>query len=72
MANQITIDPTEVSEGEFTADELDSISVGEQLFQEEQALLAGMRKRKYLLVLASSNVPLKSSLLTTVSYLKRR
>ena len=41
MANQITIDPTEYSEGEFTADELDSISVGEQLFQEEQALLAG-------------------------------
>ena len=41
MANQITIDPTDYSEGEFTAEELDSIQVGEQLAQEEQALLAG-------------------------------
>jgi len=67
MANQITIDPTEYSEGEFTADELDSISVGEQLFQEEQALLAGKYQNAQELEQAYIEL-----LLTTVSYLKRR
>ena len=41
MANQITIDPTEYTDQEFSAEELDSIQVGEQLAQEQQALLAG-------------------------------
>ena len=41
MANQITIDPTEVSEGELSQAEMESLEVGEQLAQEHQNLLAG-------------------------------
>jgi hypothetical protein len=41
MANELTYDPTEVDQAEFTEDELDSINVGEQLYNEEQNLLAG-------------------------------
>jgi hypothetical protein len=37
----LTYDPTEPQEGEFSAEELDSLQVGEQLYQEEQNLLAG-------------------------------
>jgi len=41
MANQITIDPTEYSEGELSQAEMESLEVGEQLAQEHQNLLAG-------------------------------
>ena len=41
MANQITIDPTEYSEGELSPEEMESLEVGEQLAQEEAQLLAG-------------------------------
>ena len=41
MANQITIDPTEYSEGELSSGELESLQVGEQLAQEQEQLLAG-------------------------------
>lgn len=41
MANQITIDPTEYTESEFTPEELNSLQVGEELAQEQQELLAG-------------------------------
>ena len=41
MANQITIDPTEYSEGELSPAEMESLEVGEQLAQEEAQLLAG-------------------------------
>ena len=41
MANQITIDPTEYSEGELSPTEMESLEVGEQLAQEEAQLLAG-------------------------------
>jgi hypothetical protein len=41
MANELTYDPTEVDQAEFTDEELDSINVGEQLYNEEQNLLAG-------------------------------
>lgn len=37
----LTVDPTEYQEGEFSQDELDSLQVGEALYQEEQQLLAG-------------------------------
>lgn len=37
----LTYDPTEPQEGEFSPEELDSLQVGEQLYQEEQNLLAG-------------------------------
>jgi hypothetical protein len=37
----LTYDPTEPQEGEFNAEELDALAVGEQLAQEEAALLAG-------------------------------
>ena len=40
----LTVDTTEYQEGEFTAEELDSLQVGEQLAQEEAALLAGKFK----------------------------
>lgn len=41
MANQLTLDPTEYSESEFTEEELDSLQVGEELAQEQERLLAG-------------------------------
>ena len=41
MANELTYDPTEADQAEFTDEELDSINVGEQLYNEEQNLLAG-------------------------------
>ena len=41
MANEITIDPTEYSEGEFSSEELESLQVGEELAQEQEQLLAG-------------------------------
>jgi hypothetical protein len=41
MANEITIDPTEYSEGELSSDELESLQVGEELAQEQEQLLAG-------------------------------
>lgn len=37
----LTFDPTEAQEGEFTADELDSLQVGEALQQQQKQLLAG-------------------------------
>lgn len=37
----LTFDPTEAQEGEFTADELDSLQVGEALHQQQEQLLAG-------------------------------
>ena len=44
MANEITLNPYEQAEGEFSAEELDSLQVGEQLAQQEQQLLAGKYK----------------------------
>lgn len=41
MANEITLNPSEAIEGELTADEQESLEIGERLFQEEQKLLAG-------------------------------
>ena len=41
MANEITLNPSEQVEGEFSAEELDSLAVGEKLAQHEQQLLAG-------------------------------
>jgi len=41
MANEITLNPYEQAEGEFSAEELDSLRVGEQLAEQEQQLLAG-------------------------------
>ena len=38
---EITYDPTDVDAGEFSADELDSLNVGEQLSQAENRQLAG-------------------------------
>ena len=38
---EITYDPTDVDAGEFTADELDSLQVGEQLAEAEDRMLAG-------------------------------
>lgn len=44
MANEITLNPYEQAEGEFSAEELDSLSVGERLAEQEQQLLAGKYK----------------------------
>ena len=44
MANEITLNPTEQVEGEFSAEELDSLAVGERLAEQEQQLLAGKYK----------------------------
>ena len=44
MANEITLNPYEQAEGEFSAEELDSLQVGERLAEEEQQLLAGKYK----------------------------
>jgi hypothetical protein len=41
MANEITLDPYEQVEGEFTAEELDSLRVGEEMAEAENQLLAG-------------------------------
>ena len=41
MANEITLNPSEQIEGEFSAEELDSLAVGERLAEHEQQLLAG-------------------------------
>ena len=38
---EITYDPTDVDAGEFSADELDSLQVGEQLAEAEDRMLAG-------------------------------
>ena len=38
---EITYDPTPVDQQEFSAEELDSLQVGEQLQQAEQQMLAG-------------------------------
>ena len=37
----LTIDPTEAQDGEFSAEELDSLKVGEALQQQQEQLLAG-------------------------------
>jgi hypothetical protein len=41
MANQLTYDPTEAADEEFSAEELESLAVGEELAQEQERLLAG-------------------------------
>jgi hypothetical protein len=41
MANEITLNPSEQIEGEFSAEEIDSLAVGERLAEQEQQLLAG-------------------------------
>jgi len=41
MPNTLTYDPTELPEGEFTAEEQDSLQVGERLAEEQNQLLAG-------------------------------
>lgn len=41
---ELTIDPTEYSEGEFSPEEQEALAVGEQLAQEQEALLAGKFK----------------------------
>lgn len=40
----LTFDPTEAQDGEFSADELDSLQVGDALEQQQQQLLAGKFK----------------------------
>lgn len=41
MANEITINPSELAEGELSAEELDSLEVGERLAEQQNELLAG-------------------------------
>jgi hypothetical protein len=41
MANEITINPYDQAEGELSAEELDSLEVGERLAEQEEQLLAG-------------------------------
>lgn len=41
MANEITLNPSEQVEGEFSAEELESLAIGEKLAEQEQQLLAG-------------------------------
>lgn len=41
MANEITINPSELVDGELSAEELDSLEVGERLAEQEEQLLAG-------------------------------
>jgi hypothetical protein len=41
MANQLTYDPTEYEESEFSEEELNSLQVGEELAVEQENLLAG-------------------------------
>jgi hypothetical protein len=40
MANEITLNPSEIVEGELSAEELDSLAVGESLAEEQNQLLA--------------------------------
>jgi hypothetical protein len=40
----LTFDPTEAQDGEFSADELDSLKVGEALQEQQEQLLAGKFK----------------------------
>jgi hypothetical protein len=44
MANEITLNPYQTAEGELTAEEQDSLAIGERLAEEEQQLLAGKYK----------------------------
>ena len=44
MANNLTLDSTEPQESEFTPEEQENIAAGEQLIEQEQALLAGNYK----------------------------
>ncbi len=44
MANEITLNPSEQVEGEFSAEELESLAIGEKLAEQEQQLLAGKYK----------------------------
>lgn len=44
MANEITLNPYEQVEGELSAEELDSLEVGERLAEHESQLLAGKYK----------------------------
>jgi hypothetical protein len=41
MANEITLNPYEQTEGEFTAEEQEALEIGERLAQEQNQLLAG-------------------------------
>jgi hypothetical protein len=41
MANELTYDPTDYDQGEFSEEELDSLRVGNELAAEEEQLLAG-------------------------------
>jgi hypothetical protein len=41
MANEITINPSELVEGELSAEELNSLEIGERLAEQENELLAG-------------------------------
>lgn len=41
MANEITLNPSEVVEGELSAEEQESLEIGERLAEQEQQLLAG-------------------------------
>jgi hypothetical protein len=41
MANELTLNPTDDIDGQLTADEQESLEIGERLAQEEQQLLAG-------------------------------
>lgn len=44
MANEITLNPSQEVEGELSAEELDSLEVGERLAEHENQLLAGKYK----------------------------
>jgi len=44
MANELTLNPTDEMEGQLSADEQESLEIGERLAQEEQQLLAGKYK----------------------------
>lgn len=44
MANELTLNPLDEQEGQFSADEQESLEIGERLAQEEQQLLAGKYK----------------------------
>lgn len=44
MANELTLNPLDEQEGQLSADEQESLEIGERLAQEEQQLLAGKYK----------------------------
>jgi len=44
MANEITLNPYDEADGELTADEQESLAIGEKLAEHEQQLLAGKYK----------------------------